>query len=181
MSSVKVVIDANVLDEVVKEIQSTSSGALGIYESLFLHILGTLGIALNRIICQEWYNTCGIQWVDSWLPEAIATGQAREYSGKTFPDVRNALRKQGMQPKDIRYIMCAIESGADYIFSMDIDFYEPRARRQSHSSKSFRRDRNGQFWRYVHENYAITAGCFCHVIADLNLSFTPIETYPNCH
>jgi len=177
-------VDANIVNNVRAEIGLRGSTTIGPIEALFNLVVDRIGLALNDHIIQEWKNACGEQWVNVLLPDFYLRGRVIELPVKGDNVIRNQLRTNCGLPansKDFRYVACAKRISPYYVWSGDIDLYDPADKSGSQSAKTrARKQRRGLLWRYVKNNLGVTIGCYCHLQTDLGLSASTFSC-PPCH
>ena len=186
-----IVIDANILADIFKgkhPVPLDLSDDPGPLEILLEEITKVNGIAYDRFILHEWEEVCGKQWVSYWITNLIPQGKVQEIEvseERQLKTIRDDLRKNfhlPMDSMDYRYIACAAEYPPRYVLSRDIDMYDPTDKGQpSKTQKRIRYNKSGALCQHVQDAYGVTIGCFCHVIADLDLPTTPPASYPDCH
>lgn len=180
-----VVVDANALLCVVKELKSPGSGK-GPLETLLDGIIDKYGLAMNPFILQEWKDTCGSQYIEIWLTDLVLAGKARELPTRGDSQFRKPLVSQCGLPassSDYRYIACAHQIAPHYVLSEDMDLYDPKRKQSTRSAKKRAiEERKGSLCRYTQKCFDVTIGCFCHCAGDLCLDpeLHP-ASFPTCH
>lgn len=166
------VVDADVIGRLVKEVSQGGDDGPEPIESVLDQMLSTHGIVISPHIRTEWEQTCANTWYREWYLQHIRDGSIREVDEPPGDrELKKLLRLQFGLPSsssDHHLIACARMYPPYYIVSYDHDLYDPKVKSQTTQARRRAREfRQGALCRHLKRTYGITVGMVDHCRDDL--------------
>lgn len=169
----EIVIDANIISIFIKE----ELGIKGDVHFIITALYNKDGFAINKIIENEWRMTAGNDFFKYWFDNALRSEKIHYISDvkKISTSEKKVISQKYGFPlsgsHDIHYIICAINTEKKYIYTDDLDFYDPKHKMSHHKVKEkIKSDRTGRFCKYLKEKFDVTIGRTEHCFCDLGIS-----------
>jgi hypothetical protein len=171
MANDGVVVDANIMSHYIQE-KKNDEGKL---YNLIEFIIDCCGLAINDRVELEWRNTTGDEFFNIWFVDCILAQRIKYVtdSNKLTTHQKNKIHNdyglpRGNKSKDIAYIKCNINTEIRYILTEDIDFYDPKRKKESPKAKfEARNQRRGALCKFLKKKFQITVGLPEHCYEDL--------------
>jgi hypothetical protein len=164
-----IVVDANMMSDYRYEVHRRINGdAVKTIDMILTKCI----IAIDSIIEEEWFNTCGKTDFKDWVADRMQERKIIKID-KAFPlskDIKKKMHQKYGFPRsrDIHYIMVAFSSNNRFILTHDIHFYDPKMKDASEKVKtSIKSNQSGCFCIFLHKELDIQIGLCCHCMAFL--------------
>lgn len=164
-----VVVDANIIKIfIIEEMKDC-----GDICELINNLLGSYGLAVNKMVEHEWQSIIGSQFFNEWFTMNILSERIKYVNDSvkvTFAQKKKINITYGLpkNSRDIKYINCAINTKIRYILTEDIDFFDPKKKQASAEEKRrIKNQRQGKFCKFLNSEFGITAGLPEHCCTDL--------------
>ena len=103
---------------------------------------GRYALAFTPFIFAQYQNTFDTQDFRQLWTLWMASGKVRELSTKDSKKIRRRLFSLGFPTSDYAYIIAAGQTKRQFIITEDVDFWDPRLKRQNHSAKEHAKNRD---------------------------------------
>jgi hypothetical protein len=119
----------------------------------------------------QWLETCGRVVFGEWLVKGLREGIVRQVQ-EDLPNNHKKKLQQGCGmpvKREIMYVAVANATKARYIVTNDIDFWDPKSKKQGNEAqhKKIKEERRGDVCRYLAKSMDIRVGTAAMALAEL--------------
>jgi rRNA-processing protein FCF1 len=162
-----IVLDSNVINYYFR-FEDNNEGEYEDYFNLIEMIIENKGIVFTRFTKAEWEQTNGHQRIKTWLTKLYREKPLRIEELEEFTKIENRYKNHlkntlGFPNDDRCFIDCAYNTNEKYIFTNDIDFFNPKEKDSDETRKlRIKNNRNSPVCKYLREKLHITVGICDH-------------------